>query len=241
MADWEDLDNRPAEDDDDLDDDWDVDSEEEREKKAQEEADQKAKIEAEKLRKKQLKEQEAEEKRRKAERLAELNRIKSPAEIQAEQEQAQLDIAADMFDTTEVNSAENSIKSLNIRDGVPTFESTFDSLKPETKADFLKLKAMIVRKIDEYSKHPIGRTLWSDVILELANKQDIDDHELVKAVGTKVSAVGNNKMADWKLKNKKKKKGSNKPGLNSSNAKFTIKNAEDSQCAYNDEDYDDFM
>lgn len=239
MADWEDLDNRPVEDDDDLDDDWDVDSEEEREKKAAEEAAQQAKIEAEKLRKKQLKEQEAEEKRRKAERLAELNRIKSPAEIQAEQEQAQLDIAADMFDTTEVNSAENSIKSLNIRD--PVGVSTFDSLKPETKADFLKLKTMIVRKIDEYSKHPIGRTLWSDVILDLANKQDIDDHELVKAVGTKVSAVGNNKMADWKLKNKKKKKGSTKPGLNSSNAKFTIKNDEDNQYAYNDEDYDDFM
>merc|ERR1711976_913758 len=84
MADDECWDANPAdniEDEDDLDDDWDIDSEEEKLKSL----------------KQKMKERDEAERRRKEERLKEMNRVKTAAEIEKEQVDAQLAIGADML------------------------------------------------------------------------------------------------------------------------------------------------
>lgn len=210
-----------------LDDDWDIDSEEERKK---EEEKQKAKDQAKTLKQKLKEKEEAEQAAREA-KYKEMHREKTQAEIEKEQEDNQLKIAAEQmgFDDDDFDSG------TPITSSVPksSASNSIDDFTPKTKEDFDKLAEMISNKV--YESEDVNTKLFNGFIesicRSLVDRQDIDQYQEVMQLGKTITAIANSKQKDFKLKTKGKKKAPKRPTLQNNANKG----------ATNDDLYDDFM
>lgn len=229
---WDANPNANDVDDDDLDDDWDIDSEEEREKAR------KAEEEKQKLKslKQKMKERDEAERRAKEARMKEMNRIKTAEEIEKEQEEAHLAIAADMLgmgDDDDICSGKQSTKLSSAND---PDEINLLNMKPKTKKDFQQLSDMMTKRVFEFESSPEFKYFLDTMFRSIANKIDEDNYQTVMDLGKAVNSIGNNKQQEWKRKNKKTKNKTNKPTLGKSQTQ-----AQDSWDTHHYDDYDDFM
>lgn len=241
MADDECWDANPVdnnEDEDDLDDDWDIDSEEEALKKEEKRKAEEAEKEKLKSLKQKMKERDEAERRKKEERLKEMNRVKTAEEIEKEQIDAQLAIGADMLGLGDEDDICSGVQSSKVSQAGPINDDEINLLnfRPKTKKDFTTMSDMITKKIFEYENSPEFKSFLDQTFRSIANRFDEDRYQVVMDLGKAVSSIGNNKQQDWKKKNKKTKKGTNKPSLGKSQTGAA-------QDTWNDDygDYDDFM
>lgn len=213
---WDDDDDfkpQKQEEDSSTDDDWDVDSEEEREKKAEKLRKEEEEKQKKKSAQQKIKQREAAEKAKREARIEEANRIKSEAEKQAIQEQTAEDILANQigdidFAEEEAFEREMLMKEQEAKNEPTKVENpTIITMKPTTKKDIDNYADLIVDQVFTHSKHKHFNHLCEQIAKRIALKQDVENYESVRAMGSMVSAVANQKNSEWKEKNRKKKKG----------------------------------
>ena len=85
-------------------------------------------------------------------------------------------------------------------------EATLDNFKPTTKKDMDKLSDLFVDKMYEFHSNKFFNYFLEQTSLKMGQRQETDNYESVKLMGSKLSNVGNNKQQEYKRKTKGKKK-----------------------------------
>lgn len=264
MADRDDANKNNSDDDSDSTmSDWDMSDSEIEAKKQEKERIKKEAEEAERLRKEREKttrqkreEKIAKDKAAREARIAELNKMKSAAELAEEEEERHDAEAEDFFSEPKksvVNGEQNlddlkqkqmqemasQLQSLNVntnhshpvQPAIPTKPSLFN-FQPKvsgkmTRTEAITLAGHFTEKLFEYKKDPNFIVVVDQMFRSICEKHEDEDWEKVRNLGKSVSAIGNQMQTSHKKKTTKKKKGGTKP-------KQAISRADD----FNDDAYE---
>lgn len=114
------------------------------------------------------------------------------------------------------------------------------TFQPKTKKDFQEFANLICNRMYEFSGSTHFNYLLEQTVRQLADRQDFNNYQSVKNMGSTIGTIGNQKMQEWKNSNKKggKKKSKGISLGGQGKAYSDMQNLEDFD---DDGDDDDFM